>query len=63
MRRTLLAAVLLLAASCKRSEDEAARARMFSPEQPVGELPQAKEKIDAGNWWSLVIEQMWHGLF
>src|SRR5467141_1286845 len=47
MRRTVLAAVLLLASSCKRSEDEAARARMFSPEQPVGELPQAKEKIDA----------------
>jgi len=47
MRRTILAAVLLLASSCKRSEDEAARARMFSPEQPVGELPQAKEKIDA----------------
>src|SRR3981081_1410730 len=47
MRRTVLAAVLLLAASCKRSEDEAARARMFSPEQPVGELPQAQEKIDA----------------
>src|SRR5712664_3436419 len=47
MRRTILAAVLLLASSCKRSEDEAARARMFSPEQPVGELPQAKEKVDA----------------
>src|SRR5882724_11289446 len=47
MRRTVLAAVLLLASSCKRSEDEAARARMFSPEQPVGELPQAKEKVDA----------------
>src|SRR6266481_7316723 len=47
MRRPVLAAVLLLASSCKRSEDEAARARMFSPEQPVGELPQAKEKVDA----------------
>src|SRR6267154_6173354 len=47
MRRPVLAAVLLLASSCKRSEDEAARARIFSPEQPVGELPQAKEKIDA----------------
>src|SRR5947207_11567226 len=47
MRRTLLTVVLLLASSCKRSEDEAARARMFSPEQPVGELPQAKEKVDA----------------
>src|SRR2546423_7706067 len=46
MRRTLLA-VLLLASSCKRSEDEAAGARMSSPERLVGELPQAKEKVDA----------------
>src|SRR4030081_3225240 len=48
MPRPLLAAVLLLAASCKRSEDEAARARIFSPEQPVGELPEAKEQLQAG---------------
>src|SRR5258705_13383432 len=47
MPRTGLAAVRLLASPRKRSEDEAARARMFSPEQPVGELPQAKEKVDA----------------
>jgi len=47
MRRILFIVALLLAASCKRTEDEAARARIFSPEQPVGELPQAKEKIDA----------------
>ena len=46
MRRFRVVAVLILAAACKRSEDEAARARIFSPEQPVGELPQAKEKID-----------------
>jgi len=47
MRRFIPLAALILAAACKRSEDEAARARIFSPEQPVGELPQAKEKIDA----------------
>jgi hypothetical protein len=47
MRRIVFIAALLLAAACKRSEDQAARARIFSPEQPVGELPQAKEKIDA----------------
>src|SRR3981189_1747860 len=47
MRRAVLAAVLLLAASFKRREEEAARARIFPPEQPVGELPQAKEKVDA----------------
>ena len=48
MRNLLLAAALLLPFACKRSEDEAAKARMFSPEQPVGELPQAREKLDAG---------------
>jgi hypothetical protein len=47
MRRIALVAAALLAAACKRSADEAARARIFSPEQPHGELPQAKEKIDA----------------
>jgi len=47
MRSALFAAVLVLSPACKRSEDEAARARMFSPEQPVGELPQAKEPLDA----------------
>ena len=48
MRRPLLIAALLCAASCKRSEDEAARARIFSPEQPVGELPEAKEQLQGG---------------
>jgi hypothetical protein len=48
MRRIALVAALLCALSCKRSEDEAARARIFSPQQPVGELPEAKEKLDAG---------------
>src|SRR5436189_304949 len=47
MRHLLLATAVLLAPACKRSEDEAARARMFSPEQPVGDLPQAKEQLDA----------------
>src|SRR5205809_527500 len=45
--RIALIATLLALASCKRSEDEAARARMFSPQQPVGEMPEAKEKLDA----------------
>jgi hypothetical protein len=47
MRWVFFVALLLTCFSCKRSEDEAARARIFSPEQPVGELPQAKEKVDA----------------
>lgn len=50
MRPMLLATVLalLLAPACKRrSEDEAARANIFSPEQPVGELAEAKEQLDA----------------
>ncbi|HZR11021.1 MAG TPA: hypothetical protein VFA79_20700 [Myxococcales bacterium] len=47
MRRLLFVAALLLASACKRSEDEAARARIFSPEQPVGTLPEAKEQLDA----------------
>lgn len=46
MRRIALIAALFCAVSCKRSEDEAARARIFSPQQPVGELPEAKEKLD-----------------
>jgi hypothetical protein len=45
--RIALVATLFALASCKRSEDEAARARMFSPQQPVGEMPEAKEKLDA----------------
>jgi hypothetical protein len=47
MRRIAFAAALLVAASCKRSEDEAARARIFSPEQPLGELREAKETLEA----------------
>src|SRR2546428_1421964 len=48
MYRLVLVAALLCVASCKRTEDEAARARIFSPEQPVGELPEAKETLQAG---------------
>ncbi len=50
--RTLpaLLALLLLAlcaTSCRRrSEDEAARQRVFSPEEPVGAAAEAKEKLD-----------------
>src|SRR5258706_8116136 len=46
MRR--LALILFLLVSCKRSEDEAARARIFSPEQPVGAAAEARLPIDAG---------------
>src|SRR5438128_7271342 len=45
MRRIALIAALFCAVSCKRSEDEAARARIFSPAQPVGELPEGKEQL------------------
>lgn len=44
MRRLVL--VLCVLASCKRSEDEAARARIFSPEQPVGAAKEAQQPID-----------------
>jgi hypothetical protein len=47
MRSIAFVAVLLSISACKRSEDEAARARIFSPEQPVGTLPEAKEQLDA----------------
>lgn len=48
MRRILLLAALIVSSACKRTaEDEAARARIFSPEQPVGTLPEAKEQLDA----------------
>jgi hypothetical protein len=47
MRRLAFIAAALFVASCKRTEDEAARARIFSPQQPVFDLPEAKEKLDA----------------
>jgi hypothetical protein len=43
----LLAVALCLAFSCKRSEDEAARERIFSPEQPIGMAAEAKVPLDA----------------
>jgi hypothetical protein len=45
MRRFVL--VLFLLVACKRSEDEAARERIFSPEQPVGAAAEAREPLDA----------------
>jgi hypothetical protein len=47
MRRPALAACLCLAFACKRSGDEAARARIFSPEPPANVSPQSKETLDA----------------
>ena len=49
MRQALLliCAALSGAAGCKRPEDEAARQRIFSPEQPIGTDAKAREKIDA----------------
>src|SRR5438132_5159962 len=46
-RATALLLVLFLV-SCKRSEDQAAKQRIFSPEEPVGALAEAKESLDAG---------------
>jgi len=45
MRR--LALILIVILGCKRSEDEAARAKIFSPEQPVGAAAEARQPIDA----------------
>jgi len=48
--RTLLLFALCGALSlsgCKRSEDQAAKARIFSPEEPVGAQAEAQEKLDA----------------
>jgi len=47
MRRLATLAAILAVLSCKRGGDEAARARIFSPEQPVGVLAEAKEPLDA----------------
>src|SRR5512138_1506187 len=47
MRRLALIALVLAAFACKRPEDDAARARIFSPEQPAGTMPEAKEQLDA----------------
>lgn len=45
--RTVALLALVAVLSCKRSEDQAAKQRIFSPEQPVGSLPEAKEALDA----------------
>ena len=45
MQRFLFLALLLF--SCKRTEDEAARARIFTPEQPVGAAAEAQEPLEA----------------
>ena len=47
MRRYAPALALCVLFCCKRSEDEAARARIFSPEQPVGAAAEAKEPLEA----------------
>ena len=47
MRRYAPVLALCVIVCCKRSEDEAARARIFSPEQPIGAAAEAKEPIDA----------------
>jgi hypothetical protein len=45
--RKLVPLLLLLALSCRRTEDQAAKARIFSPEEPVGVAAEAKEPLDA----------------
>src|SRR5258708_36891656 len=47
MLRYAPALALCLLLSCKRGGDEAARARIFSPEQPGGAAAEAKEPLDA----------------
>ncbi|HUJ26759.1 MAG TPA: hypothetical protein VLW85_12120 [Myxococcales bacterium] len=45
MRKLALLTLLLFA--CKNKQDEEARARIFSPEQPVGVAAEAKQPLDA----------------
>ncbi len=45
--RKLLPLLLLASFACRRSEDQAAKERIFSPEEPVGVMATAKEPIDA----------------
>jgi len=49
MRFQAIAFVLALSTlcACKRSEDQTAKARIFSPEETAGSQPDAKDKIDA----------------
>jgi hypothetical protein len=48
MPRTAAFLLAVCLVSCKRSEDQAAKQRIFSPEEPVGALAEAKERLDAG---------------
>src|SRR2546427_3271597 len=49
MRRAAALLLVLSLFSCKkRSEDQAAKQRIFSPEEPIGALAEAKEPLDAG---------------
>jgi len=47
MRYLATALVLCLALACKRTEDQAAKERIFSPEEPVGVAAEAREPLDA----------------
>src|SRR3954451_22727840 len=42
-----LAVGIAASSACKRSEDQQAKARIFSPEEPGSSQPEAKEAIDA----------------
>src|SRR5256885_7870579 len=42
-----LAVGIAASSACKRSEDQQAKARIFSPEDPGASSPEAKEAIDA----------------
>jgi hypothetical protein len=48
MKRAAALLLSLSLLSCKRSEDQAAKQRIFSPEEPIGALAEAKEALDAG---------------
>ena len=47
MRRYAPVLAVVAVLCCKRQEDQAARARIFSPEQPVGAAAEAREPLDA----------------
>ena len=48
MRTLFVLLALVAVTSCKRrSEDEVARQRIFSPEEPIGAAAEAKEQLDA----------------
>jgi hypothetical protein len=48
MTRATAFLLALTVLSCKRSEDQAAKQRIFSPEEPAGTIAEAKEPLDAG---------------